>query len=1334
MRRIWKRACACMLALAVSVSSVNMSVFAQEETGVVIEEDVISVSGNDAVIPSVEGEIVPGNGTEATVTEETEKIVGENEAGGWDQITTEAVYEGENYKVTFTLKSYWDVGYNANVKLENTGDSKIQNWYLSLDNYNNAITNIWNAEISTNDEADYVIKNVGWNQDIAADSSIEFGISGDHAFRGFPEKYELIGTSTEVKEEDYTIQYKVDGDWGTGFYGAISVTNNTDTALEDWVLEFDFDREITEIWDGVIESHEGNHYVVRNVEYNSTIAAGESVSIGIKGCEGEAGDEPRNFELYSYKESSGNKVSFVIGAENVSNIPETQVVSDGGYAQEPETPVRDGHYFMGWYLDNDFIEEFDFASTAIHTDVVLYARWVDYLCETDSDDDGIVDSLEEYFGTDLFDVDTDDDDISDYQEVYEVGTHPLRWDSDGNGIDDYHEDTDGDGIVNGEEVRYNTNASYDDTDTDDLTDYDEIFVYFTDPTLADTDGDRAPDGWEIAKGYNPLVADSSFPLTATSGTLSEANPVIAKVNMEAYDADVRSLTIDKVFPHDNMFITPFIAGYLAEAYDFTIDGKFDTAELIFEYDSSLGQLSDEFQPRIYYFDEETKTFEELENQIVEEGRVIAYTTHFSTYILLNKVEFDKVWNTEIKTSADGDSLSIGFVVDLSGSMSGSKLSTTKTAINSFIDVLDDTDTATLVSFTSSAFVRCTMTEDKSALKTAVKAMSAGGLTSIYKGIENAIEVFEDTNPAGYRIMIVFTDGYDEPATSYDKHYKDLVERAKENEITIYTVGISTIDEALLTKVAEATGGKYYYASVISELQSKVEEIKEEAIDYKTDSNEDGISDYYTKMIEEGTLVLSNSSDELKGINFNYDENGKESADWDGDGIKNGDEIKVVHSRGKVYLEMYSHPLQQHSDRDGMDDYTEMQNGTDPLSYEAEKVSVDRLCTDDYYYFESIAGQMRDDKFVKGLIGYSAIVNGVWNRQELYRDLIIDYYSTYITEEVVEEKAFEKEVEYWYDWLVDMKAVYDGTFNFNKLLSSLNGVTNMDQLHGDFILNVGALIIQFNQAFENGTEFRFYWEGMDYVKRFYDSEKVFKFVGNSKEVLDSLSNGISYIIYAADIIDSVERIAMFESNIEVFDANMVELENISLFSDDKHMRAAADEVMDLLASKYLEVFADVIETDAGESIFDGLLYLAASKCGYVAIVVAARDLMNLFLDSKTDVQQMYRIFGYSEMCDAYIKPTMIKLKVSDNQYYYDCFHFYVDDVICSLEHIARLRIMGEQEYYAYIKNDSFLLSREEERWGVLDDLKKDIEQKISVIKEYADRLYLNLSFNIKYNIE
>lgn len=54
----------------------------------------------------------------------------------------------------------------------------------------------------------------------------------------------------------------------------IQITNNTDKTLEDWVLEFDFERKITNIWNAVIESHEGNHYVIRNDGYNANITAG----------------------------------------------------------------------------------------------------------------------------------------------------------------------------------------------------------------------------------------------------------------------------------------------------------------------------------------------------------------------------------------------------------------------------------------------------------------------------------------------------------------------------------------------------------------------------------------------------------------------------------------------------------------------------------------------------------------------------------------------------------------------------------------------------------------------------------------------------------------------------------------------------------------------------------------------------------------------------------------------------------------------------------------------------------------------------------------------------
>lgn len=296
MKKIWTKALAYVLAVTMCFSAVNVPVYAQGST--VTEVSTEAETTSEAV---TEEATVSGNDAEPTTEEvaSTEEATTDgNDGSTWDQVTTENVFEGENYKVTFTLTSNWDAGYNANVKLENTGDSTIQNWYLGFD-YNNSITNIWNAEVSSNEGNEYVIKNVGWNQDIAAGNSIEFGLSGDHAFKGFPENYELIGTSTEVAEDDYAIQYIVDGDWGTGFYGSISVTNNTDTALEDWVLEFDFDREITEIWNGVIEEHEGNHYVVRNAEYNSTIAPGENVSIGIKGCEGESEDEPYNYQLHS---------------------------------------------------------------------------------------------------------------------------------------------------------------------------------------------------------------------------------------------------------------------------------------------------------------------------------------------------------------------------------------------------------------------------------------------------------------------------------------------------------------------------------------------------------------------------------------------------------------------------------------------------------------------------------------------------------------------------------------------------------------------------------------------------------------------------------------------------------------------------------------------------------------------------------------------------------------------------------------------------------------------------------------------------------------------------
>lgn len=142
MKKIWTKALAYVMAVTMCFSAVNVPAYAQE--GTVTEASTEAVTTNEAV---TEEATVSGNDAESATedvvaTEET--TTDGNDGSTWDQVTTENVFEGENYKVTFTLTSNWNAGYNATVKLENTGDSTIQNWYLGFD-YNNSITNIWNS-------------------------------------------------------------------------------------------------------------------------------------------------------------------------------------------------------------------------------------------------------------------------------------------------------------------------------------------------------------------------------------------------------------------------------------------------------------------------------------------------------------------------------------------------------------------------------------------------------------------------------------------------------------------------------------------------------------------------------------------------------------------------------------------------------------------------------------------------------------------------------------------------------------------------------------------------------------------------------------------------------------------------------------------------------------------------------------------------------------------------------------------------------------------------------------------------------------------------------------
>lgn len=175
----------------------------------------------------------------------------------------------------------------------------------------------------------------------------------------------------------------------------------------------------------------------------------------------------------------------------------------------------------------------------------------------DDDGDGLSNDLEDAAGTDSALADTDEDGLTDGQEVDEYGTNPLVADTDGDGVLDGDEvaqgtdpndatggatlpapaaegdnavviteepapveeaapveeiapetagvpgDSDGDGLEDAIEYELGTDPFDVDTDDDGLTDGDEYYVFATGTRNPDSDGDGVLDGDETAVGTDP---------------------------------------------------------------------------------------------------------------------------------------------------------------------------------------------------------------------------------------------------------------------------------------------------------------------------------------------------------------------------------------------------------------------------------------------------------------------------------------------------------------------------------------------------------------------------------------------------------------------------------------------------------------------------------------------------------------------------------------------------------------------------------------------------------------------------------------------------------------
>jgi len=100
------------------------------------------------------------------------------------------------------------------------------------------------------------------------------------------------------------LNFAVVNDWGSGFQGQITITDNLPTPINNWSLQFNFDHAITDIWNGTIASQSGNQYVVGNAGYDASIAPGQSVTIGFLGTPGNVSSDQPSDMVLNYDGSS----------------------------------------------------------------------------------------------------------------------------------------------------------------------------------------------------------------------------------------------------------------------------------------------------------------------------------------------------------------------------------------------------------------------------------------------------------------------------------------------------------------------------------------------------------------------------------------------------------------------------------------------------------------------------------------------------------------------------------------------------------------------------------------------------------------------------------------------------------------------------------------------------------------------------------------------------------------------------------------------------------------------------------------------------------------------
>lgn len=489
---------------------------------------------------------------------------------------------------------------------------------------------------------------------------------------------------------------------------------------------------------------------------------------------------------------------------------------------------------------------------------------------SDADGDGLNNYFESVLQTNPQLMDTDEDTLSDYDEFILFGTDPTLADSDGNGVRDSKEDYDGDGLNTIEEKAYGTNIALIDSDYDGVDDGIEVRQLSSNPTVEDTDGDGLLDGEEYNMGLSPIwsdtdgddVLDCDEVILQTTSIAFEEVTCVEKIDvtLECAGAIQNEVYIEDMTGRNSLSCD--VVGLIGAPINIHTDVDFDEAKITFHYEpAELGNIVEE-NLGVLWYDEANNQFVVMDNVFVdtEHNTVTCITTHFSEYMLVDKEEWYSVWMQaseyvpvyepcDIAIMSDSTASvfhywtkGYGLINYPNGYIAGENViygyfnieggHTRSGWVQNDEQYMDALDNIFYYHFYSTG----------STEKNGRNGKYGDGFVELVEMFSNSYyEILHSDNP---KVALFTYDGYLLETEEQNQKVKDSVEKLKRMGVTIYAVSETDKTCAIIENAAIETGGKHYNVCSHAEAEKIWSMIHEEMSDLDKDTDEDGLPDVY----------------------------------------------------------------------------------------------------------------------------------------------------------------------------------------------------------------------------------------------------------------------------------------------------------------------------------------------------------------------------------------------------------------------------------------------------------------------------------------------------------